>query len=73
MDRNCNKCIHHTSGSCSAWECKGTVTVEDVKADAIDEAIHSLDNCVATCHEDYIDGIHFSIGVLQELKEQENE
>lgn len=39
MDRDCNKCIHHTSGSCSAWECTGTVTVEDVKADAIDEVI----------------------------------
>lgn len=42
----------------------------EIRADAIDEAIHHLDNCTTNCHEDYIDGIHFSMGVLEELKEQ---
>ena len=30
MNRECNKSVYHASGSCSAWECKGTKTVEDV-------------------------------------------
>ena len=31
-ERNCNKCIHHTSGMCDSWDCK-MQTVEDVKKD----------------------------------------
>lgn len=40
MDRNCDKCIHHTSGMCSSWDCK-MQTVEglkkEVRAKAIEE------------------------------------
>lgn len=28
MDRNCDKCIHHTSGECSRWSCEFE-TLED--------------------------------------------
>lgn len=35
--RDCNKCINHISGNCSAWNCKGTVTIEDVKAEAYEQ------------------------------------
>lgn len=38
-------------------------------ADAIENAIHHLDNSKANCHEDYIDGIDFAIGVLRNIKE----
>ena len=34
--RNCNKCIHHTSGMCDSWDCK-MQTVEDVKKEATEE------------------------------------
>lgn len=27
----CSKCVYHTSGSCSAWTCKGTVTVKSLQ------------------------------------------
>ena len=33
MNRECDKCVYHTSGSCSQWECKGTTTINDVRAD----------------------------------------
>lgn len=40
MDRNCDKCIHHTSGPCSSWDCK-MQTVEglakETRAKAIEE------------------------------------
>lgn len=36
MDRNCNKCIHHTSGLCSKWDCEMT-TLEDYRDKVIDE------------------------------------
>ena len=36
MDRDCNNCIHHTSGACSSWDCE-MMTVEDYRNKAIDE------------------------------------
>ena len=36
MERNCDKCIHHTSGHCDSWECN-MQTVEDVKNEAVNE------------------------------------
>ena len=37
-ERNCNKCIHHTSGNCDSWNCK-MQTVEDVKKEAVNEYV----------------------------------
>lgn len=37
-ERNCDKCIHHTSGDCDSWDCK-MQTVEDVKKEAVDEYV----------------------------------
>lgn len=28
MNRECKKCIYHTSGECSKWNCDGAVSVE---------------------------------------------
>lgn len=36
MDRDCNNCIHHTTGSCSKFNCD-FVTVSDVRNKAIDD------------------------------------
>ena len=38
IERNCNKCIHHTSGMCDSWDCK-MQTVEDVKKEAVNEYV----------------------------------
>ena len=40
-ERNCNKCIHHTSGDCDSWDCK-MQTVEDVKKEAVNEYVKSV-------------------------------
>ena len=40
-ERNCNKCIHHTSGMCDSWNCK-MQTVEDVKKEAVNEYVKSV-------------------------------
>lgn len=40
MDRECNKCIHHTGGSCSSFECNMQTLEEhdkEVRAKAIEE------------------------------------
>lgn len=52
MDRDCNKCIHHTSGSCSAWECTGTKTVDDVRADALAEVEEAMYHQCFECDND---------------------
>lgn len=40
-ERNCNKCIHHTSGMCDSWNCK-MQTVEDVKKEAVNEYVKAV-------------------------------
>ena len=45
-DRECNRCVYHSSGSCSAWECEGTKTVKDIKTDTINECIRIVTECV---------------------------
>ena len=41
VERNCDKCIHHTSGNCDSWDCK-MQTVEDVKNEAVNEYVKSV-------------------------------
>lgn len=41
IERNCNKCIHHTSGNCDSWDCK-MQTVEDVKKKAVNEYLEAV-------------------------------
>ena len=60
MDRECNKCVYSTrDGDCRKWNCEGTVTVEDIKAeakaDAIDECktILKSHHMYRTCEDDY--------------------
>lgn len=38
MDRNCDKCIHHTSGMCDSWECK-MQTVDDLKKEVREKTV----------------------------------
>ena len=37
-ERNCDKCIHHTSGDCDSWDCN-MQKVEDVKKEAVNEYV----------------------------------
>lgn len=43
--------------------------IAKIREDTIDDAIHSLDNSKVNCHEDYVDGIDFAIGVLRSIAE----
>ena len=36
MDRDCKKCVYHSSGSCSQWDCNFTTT-NDVRNKAVDD------------------------------------
>lgn len=38
-ERECYKCVYHSSGLCSRWSCMGTKTVDDIKEEARIEAI----------------------------------
>lgn len=46
MERNCNYCVYHSSGSCAAWECTGTKTVDDIRADERAKTIEEYKNKV---------------------------
>lgn len=41
MSRDCNKCIHHISGSCSSWECD-MQTLKDYRSKVIDEFVKKI-------------------------------
>lgn len=61
----------HFTPEQKAWVKKYlSINGERQRADAIEGAIHSLDNSKAICHEDYVDGIDFAIGVLRNIAEQ---
>lgn len=42
MDRDCDKCVYHTSGSCSKWECDFT-TISDIRHEMIDDMAELCD------------------------------
>lgn len=51
MDRDCDKCIYHSSGGCSQWECNFTTvadlmdkTVEDIVINASANILKAGDN-----------------------------
>ena len=44
MERNCDKCIHHTSGMCDSWDCKMQTVeglVKETREKAITDAIEA--------------------------------
>lgn len=74
----CDGCKHKDNCICVPYGCECfEIDIEEhdkqIRTEVIEEAIHKLDNCAAIYHEDYIDGIHFAIGVLEVLKENRNE
>ena len=51
MDRNCDKCIHHTSGMCDSWDCKMQTVeglVKETREKAIEEFAEAVRNAYAT-------------------------
>ena len=67
MERECNKCIHHTSGMCSSWDCK-MQTVEDVKKESRAQAITEFAervkryvDCGHLCHPTELRWSDFSV------------
>ena len=68
--RDCKKCVHHTSGSCSAWTCHGMETIKDVKSEAVRSFTDWIIDKKSSCG--YIEDV--PVGVLQEWAlEWENE
>lgn len=65
MERNCQKCIHHISGSCCKWNCE-MQTLEDYRNKVIDEFADRLKsesyNGYATL-EDYCEDTIESVAV----------
>lgn len=42
-NRDCNQCVYSTrEGGCRKFKCEGTKTVEDIKAEAIDELLDAI-------------------------------
>lgn len=63
-DRDCKKCVHHTAGFCSKWECHGTVTIADVKTEARKELVDrmkSLDDYDSVSHTEFSHGYHRAV------------
>ena len=73
-ERNCNKCIHHTSGNCDSWDCK-MQTVEDVKKEAVNEYVKAVVEELETIKDGYdnscIDNA-YQIGVQDGAKWMKN-
>lgn len=61
MNRDCNKCIHHTTGTCSNFNCE-FATADDVRNKAIDDFVKAVEDAELV----FVDGMF----KLEELAEQ---
>lgn len=65
--RDCNKCIHHISGSCSAWECE-MQTLEDYRNKVIDEFAERLHSKITAEIDDCADELEWIDEIAEKLK-----
>lgn len=69
MERDCNKCVHHISGSCDAWECH-METLEDYRGKVIDEFAEKMKweyrESIGTSERE----IHFALAVIDQVAER---
>ena len=61
--RDCNKCIHHISGNCDAWDCE-MQTLEDYRNKVIDEFAERIKTNSELGYIGYLDR------VVDEIEEQ---
>lgn len=66
--RDCNKCIHHISGSCSAWECE-MQTLEDYRNKVIDEFAERLHSKITTEIDDCADELEWIEEIAEQMKD----
>lgn len=65
--RDCNKCIHHISGSCSAWECE-MQTLEDYRNKIIDEFANRLCSKIKAEIDDCADELEWIDEIAEQMK-----
>jgi len=51
--RECDKCVHHTAGNCSQFDCNGTVKIEDVENKAYMRLIDKLEKIDDCCYASF--------------------
>lgn len=68
--RDCNKCIYHISGSCSAWECE-MQTLEDYRNKAIDEFAERLYSKITAEIDDCADELEWIDEIAEQMKKGE--
>ena len=66
MDRDCNKCIHHTAGACSSWHCE-MMTIEDFRNKVVDDIVERLEGRKKTA----LDKVNPSIMIVSKYDLQE--
>ena len=65
--RDCNKCLHHISGSCSAWECE-MQTLEDYRNKVIDEFAERLHLKITAEIDDCADELEWIEEIAEQMK-----
>ena len=65
--RDCNKCLHHISGSCSAWECE-MQTLEDYRNKVIDEFAERLHSKIIAEIDDCADELEWINEIAEQMK-----
>lgn len=80
-DRNCKMCVYYSENGCSQFNCQGTTTVDDIKAEErayILKMIETIESNNLYCLEDMCNNSHKESGcaecaleyVIKRLKEQ---
>lgn len=79
MDRECNKCIHHSGGSCSSFECNMQTLEEhdkEVRGKAIEEFAKKANDRIAEFilnHQEqltFVSGVSYGWRIIDEVAEE---
>lgn len=74
MNRDCNKCVYSTrEGGCRKWTCEGTKTVEDIRAETIEELVLAIDQNLSYDICDGREAMDEIVLIVEKLKEHKDE
>lgn len=71
MDRDCNRCVYSTrEGGCRKFTCEGTKTVEDIRAEVLEEYVKLfIENALIDESKTWTE---YARKVAEQLKENKN-
>lgn len=69
VERNCDKCVHHTAGKCGKWTCEGTVTVDDIVRRARLDAFAQVTSHISSIDFENAEQVEVALMIIRDIDE----